>query len=343
MGSYLSRRRLLSGIGSAALASGFAAASRAAAADDFYQGKTLTVIVGFAPGGGVDTTTRVVARHLVRFIPGRPGLIVQNMEGAGGLVAANHLERRVAPDGLTLAVPGRSWFVEGIVKSPGVTFDPTRLAWIGSPGAINSMMYVRASTGIASFDALRSSPKTLTFGALGSTTTTAIVPTMLAANGVPIKVIAGYGSTARVLFALEQGEIDGVFTVEDSFARRQDLIANKVVIPILQNKPTLPGLPLVREVLPKRDEAVLGLVLAQENVGLPLVGPSGLPPERVEVLRNAFMAMCDDADYQAEARRVDQPIVAPLSGAQLAAMIAELAVAATPEIVAGYRRLTGPK
>src|ERR1051326_5572097 len=89
-----------------------------AAAEDFYAGKTITVIVGFAPGGGVDTTARTVARHLVRFIPGQPGLVVQNMEAAAGLIAATHMTRRVVPDGLTLAVPGRSWFIEGIVKSP---------------------------------------------------------------------------------------------------------------------------------------------------------------------------------------------------------------------------------
>src|SRR5215469_8504768 len=89
-----------------------------AAADDFYAGKTITVIVGYAPGGGVDTSARVVARNLVRFIPGRPSVVVQNMEAAAGLVAATHINRRVAPDGLTLGVPGRSWFIEGIVKSP---------------------------------------------------------------------------------------------------------------------------------------------------------------------------------------------------------------------------------
>ena len=124
---------------------GAAGASGRALAGEFYRGKTVIVIVGFAPGGGVDTTARVVAKHLVRFIPGEPSVIVQNMECAGGVVAANHLDRRVTPDGLTLAVPGRSWFVEGIVKSPGVTFDPAKLTYIGSGGTSNTMLWVRAS------------------------------------------------------------------------------------------------------------------------------------------------------------------------------------------------------
>ena len=139
----------------------------AAHAEDFYQGKTLTVIVGFAPGGGVDTTARVVARHLVRFIPGQPGLVVQNMEGAAGLVATNYLDKRVAPDGLTLAMPGRSWYVEGVLKGAGVQFDVNKLSYIGSPGALNSAMYVRLATGVTTLAALKVSPKPLIFGTLG--------------------------------------------------------------------------------------------------------------------------------------------------------------------------------
>jgi len=166
---------------------------------------------------------------------------------------------------------------------------------------------------------------------------------MLAGDGAPIKVIFGYVSTARVLLALEQGEIDGVFTVEDSFARRQDLIKNKVVVPILQNKPTLPGIPLVRDVLPPSQLPLLTLALALENFGLPLIGPPGIPPDRIAVLRKAFIAMCDDKDFRAEAARIDQPIGAPLDGGLLETMIKELAAAATPDIAAAYRRLSGGK
>src|SRR5215471_5534924 len=216
-------------------------------AADFYQGKTLTVIVGYAPGGGVDATARAITRHLGRFIPGQPNIVVQNMEGAAGVVAVNYLDRRVAPDGLTLGIPGRSWFMEGVLRNPGVTFDPTRFTYVGSPGAVSSSVYVRLSTGIRTFADLKASPRTLTFGALGSTTPTAMVPALLAANGAPIKVVLGYVSTARILLALEQGEVDGFYTVDDSFGRRQDLIDSKVVAPILQSTLRRAGLPLVRD------------------------------------------------------------------------------------------------
>jgi hypothetical protein len=205
------------------------------------------------------------------------------------------------------------------------------------------MVWVRSSTGIKSFDDLKSHPKTLSFGSLGSTTPTAMIPTLLARHGAPIKVIFGYVSTARVLLALEQGEIDAVFTVEDSFARRQDLIKKEVVIPILQNKPTLPGIPLVRDVLPPSQGPLLTLVLALENFGLPLVGPPGILSDRVAILRKAFMAMANDKDYRAEAARIDQPIEAPLEGGVLETMMKELAAGVTPNIVADYRQLASGK
>jgi tripartite-type tricarboxylate transporter receptor subunit TctC len=196
-----------------------AMASTGASAADYFQGKTLTVIVGYAPGGGVDASARAMTRHLGRFIPGQPNIVVQNMEGAAGIVAVNYLDKRVAPDGLTLAVPGRSWYIEAIVKRPGITFDPTRLTYIGSPGTVSATAFVRASTGIRTYDELKASPKTITFGALGPTTPTAMAPALLAANGAPVKVVLGYVSTARVLLALEQGEVDASFSVGNALSR----------------------------------------------------------------------------------------------------------------------------
>jgi tripartite-type tricarboxylate transporter receptor subunit TctC len=332
----------VSGAGCSALALGLAALSSEARAADFYRGKTLTMVVGFAPGGGVDTQARTIARHLVRFIPGQPNVIVQNMEGAAGAVAANFLNR-AAPDGLTISTPGRSWFVEGVVRGASIGFDPTRFTYIGSAGGSNSVAYVRASTGIRALDDLKTSRQTVTFGSLASTTPTAMVPLLLAGLGMPVRVVLGYVSTARVLVALEQGEIDAVFTVADSFARRQDLIAKAIIVPILQSKPGLPDLPLLRDVLPPRDRPLLTLVMGTDSFGLPLVGPPGIAPELTEILREAFIDMVADKDYQADAEKADLPVGAPLDGAQLAAMINDLAASATPETIAAYRRLGASK
>ena len=143
----------------------------------------------------------------------------------------------------------------------------------------------------------------------------------------------------RSLLALEQGEVDGFYTVDDSFARRQDLIANKVVLPVLQSTPRIPGLPLVRDVLPESEHALLELVMSVDAVGVALVGPAGMPAERTELLRKAFQAMAADDGYRADAVRADQPVGAPIAGARLAAMIDELAAVGTTDAVAAYKRL----
>ena len=311
----------------------------AAPAPDFYRGKTLTTVVGFAPGGGVDTAARVIARHLVRFIPGSPRSIVQNLEGAAGIVAANYITTRAAPDGLTIAVPGRSWFVEGVTNGIGVRFDSTKLSYLGSPGTVNSVIYIRSATGIKSFEELMAAKRMFSFGALASNTTTAMVPTMLLRHGAPIKVVFGYGSSARIIVALEQGEADGMFTNESTFGLRQDLIDRKVLSVILQNKAVHRGVPLLRDVIPESEHPVLDLVMAQESFGLPVAAPPAIPPDRLEILRAAFTAMCNDAEYKAEANRVALPVGEPLSGVEVATMMNELKASATPEVIAGYKRL----
>jgi len=342
MTNFSTRREVVAGIAGIASSAATLGTGALAAQADFYRGKALNMIIGFAPGGGVDTTSRVIARHLARFIPGSPRVIAQNMEGAAGIVASNYLYQRVAADGLSIGVPGRSWFVEGAIRVNGVRFDATRFSYIGSPGAVNSVVYVRSSTGVKSFADLKSVKKTLTFGALGNLTPTAMVPFMLAAEGLPIKVVVGYVSSARIIVALEQGEVDGFFTVESAFGLRKDLMDKKVIVPILQNKPTHPGIPLIRDVLPKSDGQLLTVVMAMETFGLPVIGPPGIPPDRLEILRSAFMAMCRDQEYQADAEKVDLPVGNPLSGAQLEAMMKELVATATPPIIERYKRLGTP-
>jgi tripartite-type tricarboxylate transporter receptor subunit TctC len=319
---------------------GLTMASLASAAD-FYQGKTLTVIVGYAPGGGVDASARAITRHLGRFIPGRPNIVVQNMEGAAGIVSVNHLDRRVAPDGLTLAVPGRSWYIEAIVKRPGISFDPTRLTYIGSPGAVSAAALVHTRTGLTSYAALKAATKPVTFGALGATTPTAMSPALLADNGAPVRVVLGYVSTARLLLALEQGEIDGTFTVGNALAARPDLAAKMVAL--VQTAALRPGVPLLRDVVRASQQPIVDLVQASDSIGVPLIGPAGMPADATAVLRHAFLAMAADKDYQADAERVDLPLGQPIEGERIAEMIAGLAAAATPPVIAEFNRLAGGK
>jgi hypothetical protein len=335
MGRSVSRRTMLAALAAAAWQS----RALSAPANAFYRGKRLTVIVGFAPGGGVDTDSRVFARHLPRFIAGTPNIVVQNMEGAAGIIAANYLYQRVAPDGLSIAVPGRSWFVEGAIGTEGVRFDPAKFSYIGSPGAVNSVVYVRSATGIRSFDDLKSSKKTIVFGALGNLTPTAMVPFMLADHGLPVRVVAGYVSSARIIVALEQGEVDGYFTVESTFGLREELVGKKLIMPILQNTLVHQGLPLLRDVLPASDLPLLTVVMAMETFGLPLIGPPNLPQDRIVELRRAFLQMCADREYHTDAAKVGLPTEGAISGDRLAMMMRDLTAAATPDVIARYKRL----
>jgi tripartite-type tricarboxylate transporter receptor subunit TctC len=263
------------------------------------------------------------------------------MEGAAGIVSVNHLVRRVAPDGLTLGIPGRSWFIEGIVKRQGVAFDPVTLTYVGSPGSVTSAAFIRTATGIKTFDELKASKTTVRFGALGAGTHTATVPKLLAAHGLPISVVLGYVSTARILLALEQGEIDASFTTGDGIANRTALM--KQVTPIVQSAPRFSGLPLLRDVVDKRYGPLLDLVMATDTVGVPIVGPPGMPAEQTAILRKAFLAMAQDKEYQADAKRVELPVGSPIEGGKLAAMMRVLAAATTPEVITEFRQLASGK
>jgi hypothetical protein len=308
---------------------------------DFYQGKTLTVIVGYAPGGGVDATARAITRHLARFIPGNPNIVVQNMEGAAGLVSVHHLDRRVAPDGLTLAVPGRSWYLEAIVKRKGASFDPTKLTYVGSPGPVSAALYIRKSTGIKTYDELKRSKKTLTVGALGPTTPTAMGPKLLAVNGAPLKVVLGYVSTARILYALEQGELDGSFSVGNALESRPDLYAQ--VTAVVETGDRRGSVPNMRDVIGKEHWPVLDLVTASDSIGVPLVGPANMAAEPTAILRKAFLAMAKDKAYRADAVKVGLPVGQALDGAKIGGMITALAKATTPPVIAEFNRLAGRK
>lgn len=319
------------------------AGAGAAFAQDFYRGKTVNFIIGYGPGGGVDSASRVIVRHLPRFIPGKPEMTPQNMEGAGGVISGNFLGSKASRDGLTIGLPGRSWFVEGIVKTQGVTFDPLKLTYLGSAGTNNTLLWLRGSLGLDTLEAFKKHPEKIPAAGIGPGTPTVTIPNMLAQYGYPLRAVLGYNSSARALLAIEQGEVGAYFTPEDSFAQRPDLVAKKIVVPVLQSKPKVAGVPLLKDVAPARDQAVLGLFMAYDDVGLMIVAPPEVPADRVEILRKAFLEMCADKEFQADAAKIGEPVGLPIDGAQLEKQMAALSAQATPDVVADYRRLGSSK
>ena len=310
-----------------------------ACAQDFYRGKTINFIIGYGPGGGVDSASRVIVRHLPRFIPGRPEMLPQNMEGAGGVVSGNFLGSKASRDGLTIGLPGRSWFVEGIVKTQGVSFEPSKLNYLGSTGTNNTLLWVHGNLKINSLEELKKYPEKIPTAGIGPGTPTVTVPNMLISYGYPLRSVLGYNSSARVLLALEQGEVGAYFTPEDSFAQRPDIVTRKVVVPVLQSKPGIAGVPLLKDITSAKDQAVLSLFMAYDDVGLMVVAPPDVPADRVEILRKAYLDMCNDPEFQADARKIGEPVGSPIGGAQLEKQIATLNAMATPEVVADYRRI----
>src|SRR5262245_6385284 len=234
---------------SATILCSIALMDRPAVGADFYEGKTVSIIVGFPPGGGVDACARLLQRHLPRFIPGNPTIVVQHMPGASGLMAANHLYAKAERSGLVLGLPGRDWVMYSALQLSGAQFDALKYGFIGSTGAVNNYGWVRADLGLKSIADLKASPGKIVIGALSPATVTASVPNMLIKHGYPLQVVTGYRGTVQITQAIEQNEVHGIFTNLATFSRRPDLI-DKTVIRLFQALPEQQDLPLVDDLVP---------------------------------------------------------------------------------------------
>jgi Tripartite tricarboxylate transporter family receptor len=332
----LSRRLLLAAVAACVLLT----APRDTRAEDFYAGKTLTIICGYPPGGGVDAGARLIARHLPRFIPGNPGVVVQNMPGAGGLLAANHIYAKADRDGLTIGLPGRDWVLYPTLKLPGGQFDALKYTYVGSTGSSNNFGWVRADLGIASAAAWKASPRKVVLGALTPNTVTATMPKLMAGEGYPIQVVTGYRGTVQIVQAIEQGEVHGIVTNLATFARRPDLV-DKAVIRLFQTLPQIKDLPLLEDVISKEARSLLKMLNAPSVTGMPLVAPPDVPQERAAILRVAFMAMARDPRFVAEADSIGEPTESPIDGERLRALNADIIGSATDATVLAYKEMTG--
>jgi tripartite-type tricarboxylate transporter receptor subunit TctC len=316
-------------------------------AQDFYAGRTLTVIAGFPPGGGVDGEMRILSKYLARYIPGKPAVVSRNMPGAGGIVLANHLYNTVTPDGLTLGMPGRSGFLlSNVVPQPGISYDLTRFAYVGSAGSAANALWLHRRTGVTSVADLRRAKTEIVIGALNARSENAIAPRVLASyEGWPLKVVTGYPGFNDVLIALERGEVDGLFSHEGSVANsRPDLIASGAVRPLVQTFKVYPDVPLLADVVSDPNaRALLGLVTTPSHIGLPLLGPPGIPKERLDALRASYSRLMDDKEYRAEADKRGLPVGRALSGDELHRLIVQSLSQVAPRVVKEYMAFAGIK
>jgi tripartite-type tricarboxylate transporter receptor subunit TctC len=297
-------------------------------------------------GGGYDTYGRLAARHLGRFLPGNPTLIPKNMPGAGGVVLGNFLNK-AAPDGLTLALPGRSGFLlSNVVPQKVVSYDLTKFSYVGSAGSAPGVLWLSRRTGINSVAELKAAKKEIVIGALSLRSENAIAPRVLGTyERWPLKVVTGYAGFHEVLIAIERGEVDGMFTHEGSVqTSRPDMIASGALKPVVQSYQSLPNVPVLSDVVTNpNSNALLALVTTPSQIGLPLVAPPGIAPERLDILRQAYRQLMEDQDYRAEAERRGLPVGRAVGGAELQSLIARSLSAVPEPVVKAYLAFTGLK
>jgi tripartite-type tricarboxylate transporter receptor subunit TctC len=316
----------------------------ASAQSDFFSGKTILLYVGFSPGGGVDSEARIAARHLSRFIPGNPTILVKNMPGAGGIVLANHIYKGVEADGLTLAMPGRSGFLlSKIVKDKNVAYDLAKFAYIGGAGSTNSILWLRKDSGITNVAQLKAAKKEIVVGAWSARAQNAIVPKVLQKyEGWPFKVVHGYPGTNEVIIAVERRELDGLYSHQGSIQSiRPDMITKGELIPVVQTFEEYPNVPTIDSLITNpKEKALLGLLSAPSRIGLPMLAPPGIPAERLEILRKSHALMVKDKEYVEEAEKRGLPVGQPINGEELQKLIAQTLSSVPDDVLQEYLALT---
>jgi tripartite-type tricarboxylate transporter receptor subunit TctC len=333
------RRRLLRiGLAAAALIS----AGLPAHADpvaDFYGGKTVRILVGFSPGGGYDLYARALGRHLGKFIPGAPTVVVQNMPGAGSLKVVNWLYNAAPRDGTALAT-----FARGIVFEPlmghaeGTQFEAARFNWIGSISNEVSVCALNAASGIKTFADMQARP--FRIGASGAGADSDIFPIVIKnLFHLPMRLVAGYQGGADMVLAMERGEIDGRcgWSWTSLVARNKAMLdAHEIAVTLqiaLARHEDLPDVPLVQDLVRDPQQlAAFRLIVSRQHIARPFAAPPDVPAARIAALRQAFDAAMRDAEFLAEAKRLALE-VRPASGADVQALFGEIS-AAPPAVVA---------
>jgi tripartite-type tricarboxylate transporter receptor subunit TctC len=310
----------------------FFLSSTAAIAADFYQGKTIRFIVGFAAGGGYDAYTRMVARYIGRYIPGNPTTVVENMDGAGSLIAAHHIYSKITPDGLTVGIWNSFNVFNNAMGDPGVKIDGRKIEWIGTPGKDSPACAIMAFTGLKTIDDILKSGKPLRMGAVRGGNT-AHLPEMLNRwAGAKFQIIPGYTGTSKIRIAMQSKELDGACWTWDSMrstARAMlDAKGDDRMIPVIISDrwedPEVRNVPLFTEVFSDEDNRrAFNTWNAANQFSRPFTLPPGTPKDRVKLLRNAFKATLQDNDFVADAKKSNLT-VEHVSGEEAEKLVAQI-------------------
>ena len=287
-------------------------ANNASAAEEFFKGKSIRIVVGFSAGGGFDTYARAISRHMSKHIPGNPGVVVENMTGAGSLIAANHVYKVAKPDGLTIGHFIGGFFLGQVLGQPGVEFDARKFEFIGAPVSDHVVCALTKASGITSVEKWLAAKTPVKLGGLAPGTSTPDNATRIlkAAVGLPIQLVTGYKGTADVRLAADGGELAGGCWGWDSISVtwRKALDSGDAVV-VLQasrkNHPDLPNIPQAIK-LAKTEEGRKMIdvgIHGDSDIVRTYTLPPGTPKDRVQILRKAFEATLKDTEFVVDAKK----------------------------------------
>jgi tripartite-type tricarboxylate transporter receptor subunit TctC len=300
-------------------------------ADDFYKDKTVRVIVGGSAGGGFDTYSRVMARHMGKHIPGNPSVLVENMTGAGTLIAAKYLHSSAKPDGLTFGIFNGGLILGRVIGMKGIDLDMRELQYIGVPVQDSTVCTLRKESGVGNIEQWYAAKSPIKLGGLGPGNSVSDVPRVLrAALDLPLQIVDGYKGTAEARMAADAGELHGACWAWESmrvnWANALKAGDAKVILQVAMKKiPDLPNVPAAMD-LAKSDDArqllKAGAIDPAAIVRVYATSPR-TPKDRVESLRKAFAATLTDPEFLAETRKINLD-VNPLSGEEVKKIVDDL-------------------
>jgi tripartite-type tricarboxylate transporter receptor subunit TctC len=302
----------------------------------FFQGKTIRIIVGFTSGGLYDQYARTLARQMPKYIPGNPNIIVQNMPGAGSLTATNYVYSVAKPDGLTLAMPGSGIYLDQMLGRKEAMFEVRKLTWLGSVDQRDLLLYMRADAPWKSLEDILSSGELPRCGATGTSDLTTIVATVLEETlGIKVNNIKGYPGGAEIDLAIEKGEIQcrgtGItthFAREPYFTWHKTGFDRHLVQTGTKKDSRLSDAPILNDLMDKKKTPALGrnvarVMLVSATLGRPLIGTPGIPPDRIKVLREAYLKAFKAPEIIEEAKKINLDLTT-LPGAEVEKQIREV-------------------
>jgi tripartite-type tricarboxylate transporter receptor subunit TctC len=290
----------------------FSISTNVSAQSGFYEGKTIRIIVGFSPGGGYDALARMLSRHMPKYIPGQPTIVVENMTGAASLLAANHIAKVAKPDGLTMGHFSGGFAYSQLMGQPGIEFDTQKFVFVGAVARDESAIAFTKASGINSMEKWFSAKTPVKMGTTGPGAfgTDNVIKVIKAALNLPIQIISGYKGTADMRLAAESGEIDGTTWGWDSMRGTwQKAIESGNVTIVLQTVPKpfadLPRVPLAID-LAKTAEAKQLIEFGihyPSKITKTLALPPNTPQDRAQILQKALQETVKDSEFIAEAEK----------------------------------------